>query len=206
MKSISTIVAAGMLLAAPALANAEEAHFQIVGEPEFQGDCGGDAVINTLEGNPSIDILSPSLSVEANDQTPRSRKLCNVRVRVKIDPGYKLSLSNVFYEGWQSIDKSGGSGNVSARAYFQGLQSIHGFRAFRAGEAPDNFTVTVDRGTGQTVCGGETYLNLLVDLTARQQPGNGQFSEVVIQRGAATPGDPSYKSRIQCGVEQDTCN
>jgi len=81
---------------------------------------------------------------------------------------------------------------------------MEGFQRFGSGEAR-NFTVNVSEGTPNTVCGGRTYLNLLVDMTARNNA-QGQFSEVAIQRGAGTPGPSEYKSRIQCGVEQSTCD
>lgn len=180
-------------------------HFQIVdADTTFQGDCGGvTPIINTLAGSPAIELVFPELSVQADDQTSRARKLCNVRVHVKIDPGYKLSLNRVFYQGRADIDPLGGSGTVSARAFFHGLPGIDGFKRFNPGYA-DNFTVDVSQGTPGTVCGGDTYLNLLVDLTARQQPGNGSFSDIAIQRGSAET-DPSRRVVIWCGIIVDTC-
>jgi hypothetical protein len=202
MKAISALLLASALLTAPALANAQT-HFQLL-DTSFQGACGSvDPIINTQSGNPSIDLIFPDLSVQTDDVTPQARKLCNVRVHVKIDPGYRLSLQEVFYQGAVDIDDAGGSGNVSARAFFQGLPGINAFQRFSAGEAR-NFQVDVNQGTPGTICGGETYMNLLVDITARNQPHNGQFSQVAIQRGVGTPGAQG-RSVIRCYVRPDPC-
>jgi hypothetical protein len=186
---------------APASA-VEPAHFQIL-EVTFQGFCGSvDPVLSTLASNPAINFVIPDLSVSADDRTTQARKLCNVRLHVKADPGYRLGLGEVYYQGKVDIDPSGGSGNVSARAFFLGLRGIDAFKRFGAGDSGE-FTVDVDEGIpGYSECGGETYLNLLVDITARTRPGNGQYAEVTIQSEVATPID---RSVIRCGIKQDRC-
>mgnify|MGYP000443925871 CR=1 FL=1 len=88
-------------------------------------------------------------------------------------------------EGKVDIEDDSGTGNVSARAYLSGLPSMNGFKSFRGAQS-ENFTVAVDQGPAPTQCGGETTLNLLVDMTARS--GRGEFSEIAIQRGAGASG------------------
>jgi hypothetical protein len=203
MKVLSAIITGTALLAAPAFANAEQAHFKIVGSPEFQGNCGGiTPIINTLEGNPSMDVLFTDMSVEASGRNDKERKLCNIRLRVEIEPGYSLSLTKVIYQGKVDTDTDGASANVSARAFFHGLPGIDGFARFGSGQG-QNFTVVAEQDTPDTVCGGTTALNLLVDLSARTT--DGQFSEIAIQRAAGTPGPTGKKSRIECEVEQTPC-
>lgn len=203
MKTISALVLASALVAPSAFAS-EEAHFEILGT-EYQGSCGDvEPIVNTLGDNPAIDIVFPDLFVEADDYTPRVHRVCNVRMVIRAEHGWKLSLQHVFFQGHVEIDSEGGSGRVSARAYFHGLPGLDGLMDFRAGESR-NFTVLVEEGTPDTVCGGETALNLLVDLTARQRSHNGQFSNVTIDRGVGTLGAPD-ESVVQCGVEQSPCD
>lgn len=200
MKSTSVLVTTLALLAAPALANAQP-HFTIT-NPTAQGDCGGgvEANITTLDGMPSLDLIFPNLSAVTDDVTRQARRLCNVRVLVKAERGYRLQLRKVFYQGKVDIDGGRGSGgNVSARGFFQGLPGIDGFERFSAGEAR-NFTVNAEEGTADTSCGAETYMNMLVDVSARELPGNDSISEVAIQRGVGRPG-----AVIRCGIRVTRC-
>jgi hypothetical protein len=204
MKTIIALVMASGFLAAPALADTR-AHFQIL-DTDFQGACGSvNPILNTLNGNPAIDFVFPDMSVNAEDGAGRERKLCNVRLHLKPDPGYALRLGEVFYQGKVDIDPAGGSGNVSGRAFFLGLRGLDGYQRFSAGESR-NFTVDVRDGSPDTTaCSAETYLNLLVDLTAREKPGNGEFSEIAVQRGVATPNGVKYTPVISCGIWPVPC-
>lgn len=201
MRAFVSIIMASAFFSAPALA-VEQAPFQIVSQ-DTQGDCGDvDAEVVMQDGRPRIDVFYTDLSVEANPDQTRVRRNCNLRLRLRIDSDYRLSLTDLVYEGKVDIEDDSGTGNVSARAYLSGLPSMNGFKSFRGAQS-ENFTVAVDQGPAPTQCGGETTLNLLVDMTARS--GRGEFSEIAIQRGAGASGAPQYKSRIQCVIDPDPC-
>lgn len=206
MKLITTALAlAAFSLTGSAMAG--EAHFWIE-DVQYQGDCGGlQPIINTAAGDPSLDLIYGDLRVETDDIETKARKLCNARIKLHLEPGYKIGLDGVFFQGKVDIDSEGGSGNVSARAFFQGLEGLEGYRKFYAGES-GNFTVYVQDGTpNYTQCGQDVvYLNLLVDLTARQKPGNGQYTEVAIQRGVATPTPSDDAPVIQCQFKPVYCH
>ena len=187
--------------------SALEPPFQVVdADTTFQGNCGRDVdakISTTAAGKPVIELIFEDLSVLAEDPRTRDQKLCNVRVHVKSNPRYRLSLEQVFYQGRAEIDANGGSGTVSARAFFDGLLGIDGFKRFGPGYA-DNFTVRVDQGTPATLCGADTYLNLLVDITARRRSNSDGFSEIAIQRGSATA-DLERRPTIWCGIYVEPC-
>lgn len=154
----------------------------------------------------ALDFIFGDLAVEANETETQVRKLCNVKLRLSVKPGYKVGLDEVFYEGFSQIDQLGGSGNVSARAFFTGARSLHAFRAFQAGDA-GNFDVTLDEGEPQlTACGATTTLNLLVDITARTQPHNGAYTQIAIQRGVATPTPVDDAPVVRCGIRVRRCS
>ena len=208
MHALSRLLVVGSLVASPVYALDSAVHFHIL-ESMFQGDCGNvTPILNVLRGSPSIDFLFPDLSVAADAYEAHERKLCNVRLHVAMDDGYKIGLGNVFFQGQADINADAGSGNVSARAFFIGLPGVDGFMHFDRGFS-NNFQVDADAGTPTfTACGGDTYLNLLVDLSARNQSSGMAPSEVTIHRGTITPESTEPSARqadVQCKITQARC-
>jgi hypothetical protein len=203
----SKLIALSLLAATPAFAQVIETPYYTAEVVGYTGPCGElpPELQEPASDTSALDFVFGDLAVEANETETQVRKLCNVKVRVQVKPGYKLGVDDVFYEGFTDIDDFGGSGNVSARAFFTGARSLHGFRRFSAGEA-GNFEVTLAEGQPQlTGCGATTTLNLLVDITARTQPHNGSYSQVAIQRGVATPTPVDDAPVIQCGIKVQRC-
>jgi hypothetical protein len=206
MKALK-LISLSIFVAAPAFGQVIETPYYTAEVIGYTGPCGelppelGEPASDTS----ALDFVFGDLAVEANETETHVRKLCNVKVRFQVKPGYKVGVEDVFYEGFTHIDELGGSGNVSARAFFTGARSLNTFRSFRAGES-GNFDVTLDDGQPQlSGCGATTTLNLLVDITARTQPNNGAFTQVAIQRGVATPTPVDDAPVVQCGIKVQRC-
>jgi hypothetical protein len=206
MKSLQ-LIGLSLFVAAPAVAQVIETPYYTAEVIGYTGPCGELApeLQEPASDTTALDFVFGDLAVEANETETQVRKLCNVKVRFQVKPGYKVGLDDVFYEGFTDIDDFGGSGNVSARAFFTGARSLNAFRRFQAGEA-GNFDVTLNEGQPQlSGCGATTTLNLLVDITARTQPNNGAYTQVAIQRGVATPTPVDDAPVIQCGIKVQRC-
>ena len=173
------------------------------------GDCGGvevRVVQDEHDGVQRFDILTPGLDAEANTDTPRIRRFCNIRAQVAVPPGYRVRPLYLNCQGAADIAGQASSANMSGRFYFTGLQGIDGFRHLSEADT-GNFEVELTNGFNQySSCGGAAEMNFLADITVRS-PGHdtAAYSEVKLQRlygEAEEIGRPIY----HCGYQIVACH
>jgi hypothetical protein len=116
MKSLLTFAA---LLLSVAAANAQIS----LGSPVYGGTgCpAGSASVSLTEDQQTLSILFDSFVVQAPtvQNAMFDRKSCNLRIPVRVGPGYQVALIAFDYNGFAAIP-SGGRGNFEARYAYVG--------------------------------------------------------------------------------------
>lgn len=190
-----------------ALAHSVEPLLEVQSVNEI-GDCGGvnlEIVHDEQTGVQRFDILTPALDAEANATTPRIRRFCNIRAKVKVPDGYRVRPLYMSWQGAADINGINSSANLSGRFFFSGAQGIDGFKRLLPQDT-GNFEVELNNGFNEySSCGGVAEMNFLADVTVRtlgQDPS--AYSEVKVQRlyGEADQiGQPIY----HCGYIIQQC-
>lgn len=178
------------------------APMQVVGTPVYSEGCGRGSDMQITEDN-KIELILPDFEAVTTPDAPRVRKNCVVKATIKAPPGYKLAPQTLSYEGAAKISETG-SGNITARYYFTGHESLAGYQSFTS-LYDDIFTVsTSGQYNSYTACGGQAEFNFMGDIVAR---GSAQdSSEVVVQRGNASADVPEDTPVVQCGIKVVRCN
>lgn len=171
MKSLFTIAA---VLFATAAANAQIS----LGSPAYGGTgCpAGSASVALTEDQQTLSILFDSFVVQA--PTPQNatfdRKSCNIRIPVRVGPGYQVALIAFDYNGFAAIP-TGGRGQFQARyAYAGQLRPAIFNKVFSGGQA-QNYSLKnelISTSVDFSPCSTGKDLMMIVDANILAQTNN----------------------------------
>jgi len=137
MKSLLTIAAILLSVAAA------EAQISL-GQPAYGGTgCpAGSASVSLTQDAQTLSILFDSFVVQAPtaQNAAFDRKNCNLRIPVRVGPGYQVALIAFDYNGFAAIP-SGGRGQFEARYAYVGQQRPAIFRKSFVGPQVNNYSL-----------------------------------------------------------------
>lgn len=187
MKSLVTVAILALGLAA-------EAQIQL-GVPAYGGTgCpSGSASVSLTEDMQTLSVLFDSFVAQAPTAQGAvfDRKSCNLRIPVRVGPGYQVALIAFDYSGFAAIP-SGGRGTFEARYAYVGQRRPAIFRKTFASGIIDNYSLKnelISTSVDWTPCSTGRDLmmtvdaNILAQTNAARQASNVSIDSVDVSAG-----------------------
>lgn len=142
-----------------------------LGEPNYGGNgCPkGSASVSVTDDRATMSILFDKFSAEAGSTTGRrvDRASCNLRIPVRVMPGYSVSVIHADYRGFAAVPSGGASATFNSEFFFAGSSRGHKMNKKMMGPQADAYQISSDAiAEVWSTCGGDVILAVNASATA----------------------------------------